>query len=72
MHSSKETSYDVSCVVTQADPRNRNSCVLPMQSNNSDENNPIAIESDSSQNVNINQPPVQNVNNDNIEIDGMN
>ena len=57
-HSSKETSYDVSCVVTQ--------------SYNSDENNPISIQSDSSQNVNINQPPVQNVNNDNIEIDDLN
>ena len=72
VHSSKETGYDVSCVVTEADPRNRNSHMPPMQSNNSDENNPIDIESDSSQNVNINQPSVQNVNNDNIEIDDLN
>ena len=72
VNSSKETGYNVSCVVTEADPRNRNSQMPPMQSNNSDENNPVDIESDSRQNVNINQPSVQNVNNDNIEINDLN
>ena len=71
-HSSKETGYDVNCVVTEADPRNKNSHMPSMQSNNSDENNPIDTKSDSSQNVNTNQPSVQNVNNDIIEIDDLN
>ena len=43
-----------------------------MQFNNSDENNPIDIESDSSQMSHVNQPSVQNVNNDDIEIDYLN
>ena len=71
-HSSKETCYDMNCVLTKADIRNTNSHVPPIKCNISDENNPINIETKSSQNSNIKEPSVQNVNNDNIEIDDLN
>ena len=71
-HSSKETCYDVNCVPTEADTRNRNSHIPPMQCNITDENNAINIETKSSQNANIKEPSVQNVNNDDIEIGDLN
>ena len=71
-HSSRETCSDVNCVLTEGDNRNRNSHMPPIQCNISDENNPINIETKSSQNSNIKEPSVQNVNNDNIEIDDLN
>ena len=71
-YSSRETCYDVNCVVTEADTRNRNSDIPPMQCNITDENNAINIETKSSQNANIKEPSVQNVNNDNIEIGDLN
>ena len=71
-HSSTETCYDVNCVLTEADTRNRNSHIPPMQCNITDENNAINIETKSSQNANIKEPSVQNVNNDNIEIGDLN
>ena len=62
----------MNCVLTEADTRNRNSHIPPMQCNITDENNAINIETRSSQNANIKEPSVQNVNNDNIEIGDLN
>ena len=74
---SKAATDETVSVVTEPDIRNVNSQMSPIQCNHGDQNNNTNVQSDSGDNDNINQlnmntPCLQKLNNDSIEIMDMN
>ena len=74
---SKAVTDEAASVVTEPDIRNVNSQMSPIQCNHGDHNNNTNVQSDSGENDNINQlnmntPRLQKLNNDNIKIVDMN